>query len=292
MNTNIFCFSIGMVVGTSLVVSAQTDSPVKTPEQDKPVRISSGPVKKDYRIEVKKDTEGRPLRIRFLSPENRVIKDFSPEGVKVSDNQSYLVYKSTSHVIKDMSFSGGYVEKERILYNPEGEKKWTKIYRSYPVAFDEELGDPSFGDEGISGNGERIYFNFRDEQGKYCVVVYDTEGKERAKGCAENGLNDIQISPDGKLMAASTVRDGIAYIFFLDVDDGKVKFVKAQNDAGHGGAYPHAVVKTKNGNIPLPGYITIYWDYKSGGVSGMETLRYIDLPEDISTLFPEKGKRK
>lgn len=202
--------------------------------KDKPgykVAESSGtenPKKMDYRIE--RQEERGMSRVKILSPEGKVLRNFAFNDVAIAKSGRYLLHSSTYAAHEDK----GYAERVNDFYTIKGEKKWSKTFRSYPASWDPEVLDPSMGQEGLSDNGDRSYYNWRNEEGKYCIAVYDENGKELARTCMDTGLYDIEISPDGKLVGANTylrIEDNsVKHLLFLDADTGRTKLVKAEGD--------------------------------------------------------------
>lgn len=277
-NTLWFCAAISLCSGMPLCA------------QQGPVEKSTKAIKKDYRVEEELDRNGDRLRVKLVSPDNRVLKTFAPDDLTVAKSGKYLLHQSAYRAQEDK----GYLEKEKTLYSVKGEKKWTRTFRSYPASWDPEVGDPSWGSAGISDNGDRIYFNWRDEQGNYCVGVYSDTGKEVAKACRPNALYNIEISPDGKLVGAETylqsVNSNIKHLLLLDVTSGITKLMRGENSSGYASSSLHTQIRTKDGYVPLKtGEITIYWHYPSGA-TGDKVVRFSELGEDVSSLFIKRTK--
>lgn len=282
MNRNILWFWMGAMFCVAMPLCAQQST----------VEKSADKAKKDYRIEEERGESGRRSRVNLVSPEGKLLKSFAPNDVAIAKSGKYLLHQSVYRAQEEK----GYLEKEKTLYSVKGEKKWTRIFRSYPASWDPEVGDPSWGSAGISDDGDRSYFNWRDDQGNYCIGVYNEAGKELAKTCRPEAIYKVEISPDGRIVGAETYlsEDGrnIKHLLFLEADTGKMKLVRAENDTGYASANPHAVVNTEKGMLPRFGCVTIYWDYRSGATSESKIVKYADIPNDISALFPLSVKEK
>lgn len=231
----------GLFIASIAVVAAQLPNGDGGNHKDKPgdkVAESSGTSalnKKDYRIE--RQEERGMSRIRILSPEGKVLRNFAFGDVRMAKSGRYLLHQSTYAAYENK----GYTETVNNFYTVKGEKKWTKTFRSYPASWDPEMLDPSMGQEGLSDNGDRSYYNWRNEDGKYCMAVYDEVGKELARTCVDTGLYKIEMSPDGKLLAAETYvlanEQNVKHWLFVEVDTGKIRLVNAEIVNGGARAY-------------------------------------------------------
>jgi len=277
MNRNIICFCAVGIFALGVPLCAQQT----------PVEKSTKLAKKDYRIEEEKDRNGHRTKVNLISPDGRVLKSFSPNDVTTAKSGRYLLHQSAYRAQED----NGYLEKEKTLYSIKGEKKWTRTYRSYPASWDPEVGDPSWGSEGISDDGDRCYFNWRDEEGNYCVGVYDVAGKELAKACRPNAIYKVEISPDGKLVGAETyLAEGdknIKHILFLEVGTGKTRLVKAEGEGWQGGFL------LSSGGPLLPGKILLWLENNNNPNSYSRVyVGFSSLSDSLVRLFQNKGEGK
>ncbi len=167
------------------------------------------------------------------------------------------------------------------LYDVKGNQKWKKEFKIKPQYMDVD-GEHAYWDDGISDDGERSYINYCDEEDSYILVVFDSDGKEVANAKHDLLLQDIEISPDGKLVGAVTNVASVKYLFFLDVDTSKTKLVKAET--------PHlslrAYVLTKK-TIQL--WISNNQDYDKNKIIDIE---FSNLPSDMAELIKGGGDGK
>ena len=200
-----------------------------------------------YRIEIVVDTlEKKPVprlselkEIRFISPEEKVLKSVKTNPIKLVSPryEGYLFYaespfkvsgnKKYALGIENVALEGNWIKMERVLWNAQGKKKWTRVWKTY---LPEAEGDPNW-DEGISYNGSTVYVSYKDSLRNYWLVVYDTLGKELVKVSNKYGFWDIGISLDGQLIGAYTILsleddNTLPDLFFLNVKTGESKFVK------------------------------------------------------------------
>jgi len=261
-----------------------------------------------YRIEVVVDTiQKTPLvktkqSLVFLSPESKVIRkislDYSLDRLEyrraiISTNGKYVLYteilpkKELREHPKDeyIMWTGeglsGWAPYRLTFFNKEGKILWRKIYEVQFVEYAYDV------DEAISGNGERVLFYYSEEERdssfmvKGHVIVLDTLGKEIVHIVHEGGLSFLQISPDGKIVGAETHKelDGkyLKHLFFLDVETGRTKIVKAEGEID-GKRWRASFSLRKDKKIYLYGG----WHHKKAQ-SAMTA--YDELPDDLSTLF-------
>ncbi|RKZ25431.1 hypothetical protein DRQ20_05185 [bacterium] len=99
---------------------------------------------------------------------------------------------------------------------------------------------------------------------------------------------DFEISPDGKIVGAVVypIKDGKSlgkYLFFLDVETGRTKLVKAEGKKGER-KWSASFDLRENKKIGLNGG---WWDIKIA--QSVETT-FDELPSDLSVLF-EQGEK-
>jgi len=274
---------------------------------------------KDYRIEKKDEGRDTIQNVRkgslvFFSPDGKVIKkislDYSVERlefkeVKISDNGKYALYcevlpknelkmhTEDKYIMWTGEGLSGWAPYRITFFNNKGKVLWRKTYE---VKFAEYAYDV---DEVISGNGERVVLYYSEGVGymkvKGHLIVLDTLGKEIVRIDTEDPLGCIGISNDGKIVGAKTSKNingvYIRHLFFLDVETGRTKVVKAEGE-GEGEKWKGGFGFYNNGQIRL------YWipigekyDKIPGGGEKMKVISFDELPEDLSSLF-EKGGEK
>jgi hypothetical protein len=87
----------------------------------------------------------------------------------------------------------------------------------------------------------------------------------------------MQISPDGKIFGATTFREkGERVLFFLDVETGRTKIVKAEGKGWRISGFP-----LNDKKIEL-----VLHEYPKKWV-----LTFDELPEDLSNLLQEGGEK-
>jgi hypothetical protein len=255
--------------------------------------------KEGYRIEIVVDTlEKKPVprlselkEIRFISPEEKVLKSVKTNPIKLVSPryEGYLFYaespfkvsgnKKYALGIENVALEGNWIKMERVLWNAQGKKKWTKVWKTY---LPEAEGDPNW-DEGISYNGSTVYVSYKDSLRNYWLVVYDTLGKELVKVSNKYGFRDIRIAPDGQIIIAHTGmseedRQGYTgdYLFFFSVAEAKKKIVKAWGENWSVGGYPLEGGKIELNLCEYPRNIILTFD---------------EIPDDLSTLFLNGGEK-
>jgi hypothetical protein len=269
-------------------------------------------VEKGYRIEVAEEKlrggENKE-EIRFVSPEGKVVKnirlDYSVSKVGElwhieSTNLEAISEDKSKVIISEFSSKTRYNPEELFDYpgyegeiwnhkvklmNGRGEESFTKQFKTYPG------NDPtaSYFKTLFSKEGNAVLFFYRDSEHVFHVGVYDTEGNKLAEVSNENYLRDLQISPDGKIVGAETEKRvgkaWLRHLFFLDVETGETKVVKAE---GKGWKARYSL--PPEGGTPL-GKIQIGWgiyenlNNKKWIKGGREYLTFDQLPNDLSNLF-------
>lgn len=284
-----------------------------------------GKEEKGYRIEVIIDTiqkepyvKAKRKEVRFISPEGNVIRRISlsssvkkegeywySEGRDVEDTLSdkglvlITEYKiKTSYDPRKLEEyyveKGEYWDMEAEVIDAKGKTKFRKMFRTYPGD------DPTaYYWRGIfSKEGNAVLFFYRDEEGKFNIEVYDMNGKMLASAKYDEYLHNLQISPDGKIIGAETIKkvNGKWYrhLFFLDVETGRTKMVKAEGRFGEtnwwraGADLDH--YSLKSGEIRIGVFLL---DKPSGITKTLKSvhvnLTFEELPDDLSILFKQGG---
>lgn len=258
----------------------------------KDVDISSSTAGKAYRIEVEKDGVGVPLKVNFISPDGKTIKTMFPDKTIIAQSGKSLIHQSGYRESPDFD----YEEYDRELMNAKGEVKWRKSWKNYPeYGVDPEAGWSGWF-EGIADNGERSYITYRSTDGVYNLVVLGKNGEELARISYPEMISGLEISPDGKIVGAN-VEVLLAgrrwkHFLFLDVDTGKTKIVRAENQTGYGQSSLHTLTETREGPQPLKSrQITLYW-LDASGASKDNVVTFDSLPDDIHELFVKEAEEK
>lgn len=275
MNRHVFCFCIGAILCANTHLRAQ--------------QVYAGAPKKDYRIEVEKDKEGRMHKIYFKSPEGKVLKTLPAKGwpyktTQIPKNNKYVLHTPEEYMgsaSEEKVAEQGYLNYTMSLYDAKGDLKWGKKFKTYP-RYEGIEGVEEPWDNGISDDGERVYVNYCDEKSSYTLTVFDVAGKEIASVKHNLLLQGIEISPDGKLVGGETIKDGSKHLFFFDAETGKTKLVKAEIPNISLRAYVLA-----KGSIQI--WISNSTDYKMNRV--VDT-KFSSIPADILELLQNGEKKK
>ena len=271
-NTLWFCVAISLCSGMPLCAQQSTSEKVA----DK--------AKKDYRIEVEKDQNDVPQKIRFVSSDRKTIKTLSADRAMVSKNGRSLIWQDSTKTEP----GSDYEEYERSFMDASGKVRWKKKWKNHPrYGVNPEDGFSGWF-EGIADNGERSFVTYRDTDDMYYLVVLNEAGKEIAKATNRELLFDIEISPDGKLVGAKTeiVLDERAamHLFFLDVDTGRTKLLKAEGEGWSAG-----FVLTSSPTPPINGKVRLYWSSDRVGINGRKRgykdIAFSGIPGNLSDLF-------
>ena len=277
--------------------------------------------------EVKKSTITKHMRIKFvegkgfqfISKEKKVTKTLpyktwkEKRHITISPNGKYLIKKDD--VSKQIKSDGKNIKIEkmaRISYvNAFGKTMWKKEFKV--KAFLDDLTDlmPYF--IRISENGERILF-VRTDKADYDssgfnidLFVLDKYGTQISSAAnipfPQEGPSDFEISRDGSIVAAILCIpdknwDGCRrHLFFLDVETGKTKIVKAEgkNDRKEWGA---RFVLSKFINPKLPPSSEVYIGIGETYIGKHKRLRgwggflkFSEIPEDLSILLVQDKKK-
>lgn len=249
-----------------------------------------------YRIEVETTlTPGEMPRIKteekeikFVSPKGKIVKTLPYDKRKdwwrivIAPTFKYLIKNEDTPAEWGKDSLGEPIKireaKVKFSYiNAKAEKKWSKefeiIYTMEQAQFHESDVVPYF--FMISENGEKIVFvknyEYSSELGYQSdIVVYDTLGNEVASVVNIPGIEDsgdLQISPDGKIVGADVWS---CKLFFLDVETGRTKVVKAMGEGWRVSGFP-----LNDGKIEL----TLH-EYPKSIV-----LTFDEIPDDLSPFF-------
>jgi len=250
--------------------------------------VSTGAYAKSHHIEIEKNKDGVPIKVKFVSPDGKRIKSLLFNDVIIAGSGKSLIYQASYSTHRDM----GYDEYERELFNAEAKIQWRKRWKSFPgyeSGYDEEQGMISGWFEGISYNGERSYVTYLSSAGIYNLVVISETGKELARAESTELLYDIAISPDGRIVASKlplgSGNHEYQRILFLDVDSGKTKVVKVEGENWEG------EFNVSSRDPLLFGKILLSYQEKVKPNSYKRFyVKFDDLPEDIRALVQNKGK--
>lgn len=267
----------------------------------------------DYRIEVvnEEDSTCATKEIRFVSPDGDIVKVMpvkkveylkSPQkGKEIVKWYKVLVSKNCKYVLS--------IESSRLVYasnrqgvdhnftlrfsylNAKGSVLWGKQF----TVWSKGLGWEPYGYR-VSNNGAAILF-FSTKELEYNdfetqIYVFDILGNEVANLTYNTKIDDSQISPDGKLVGAKVFKDKEGkrgtYLFFLDVDTGRTKIVKAKGEG-----WGVSIILSKGGPL-VPGKILFI--LRKGSIPSEYTyenvyLSFDEIPDNLSVLFG-KGAEK
>jgi len=264
-----------------------------------------------YQIEIEADTlEKKPVvrlsepkELKFISPGGKVLRVVKTKPVRLISPryEGYLFYaespfkvsgnKKYALGIENVALEGNWIKMERVLWNAQGKKKWTKVWRTYPP---EAEGDPNW-DEGISYNGSTVYVSYKDSLRNYWLVVYDTLGKELVKVSNKYGFWDIGISLDGQLIGAYTILsleddNTLPDLFFLNVKTGKSKLVKGGGILNRKQWSAHFSFSATIDSERCLSKVYIGCGVENGP-NWYGFLSIDEIPDDLSTLFSDGGEK-
>jgi len=292
-----FCFLFGMATKAEVEnVKEEAESEITTTESDK-----------GYKIEVSGDSDkqGETKEIKFVSPEGKVVKTLEKYWYKrnvseakgkwitevdhvagVAENKNaVLLWKgkySTDYDPRGVEGPHGKKHEYTVeLLNKNGETAFKKDFKAYPHG---ELTMP-FWETGISEDGSTFFVFYEDSLGLFHIEIYNATGKKLAEAEHSDkfyGGMRMQISPDGKIFGAKIYKKGAGkYLFFLDVEIGETKMVKAEGEVnGKKWSVSHSLIEDKK--IHLSGG----WHYIDRAQSAVTS--FGKLPKDLSTLFGDK----
>ena len=282
--------------------------------------LLSGAVEKPegYRIEV---TKGKGLyegEVRFGSPDGRVVKVLEWEEHRtekegdvwhthgrciadVHEGKGLVLDRLFSirvhyppGVERDMPEEGERWDYSLVLYRADGREVWRKSFRVYPG---DDLLTTYYWRVGFSSDGNVFFVYYRDSAGVCNIEVYDTLGRMVSRGSYVHDLSGIEISSDGKIVGAETLKKiGDRYyrhLFFVDVETGRTKLVKAEGEI-NGKRWTGYFILSSTPKPPPSGKIRIVVDphlpIPGGGVKTKD-VSFDEIPSDLSVLFEEGGEK-
>ncbi len=269
--------------------------------------------------EVKKSTIAHHAKIKyvegkgfqFISNEKKVTKTLpyktwkEKRHITISPNSKYLIKKDD--VTKQIKSDGKNIKIAKISYvNASGKTMWKKEFNV--KAFLDDLTDLMPYSIRISENGERILFvrtdkAYYDSSGfNVDLFVLDKYGTQISSAAnipfPQEGPTDFEISRDGSIVAAILCIpdknwDGCRrHLFFLDVETGKAKIVKAEGEgwsAGFDVTRRIGIKTSSQGRV-----YTEIGETKNRGQKNWRSwgdfLRIDEIPKDLSTLFKRSKK--
>jgi len=299
------CFLLGMATKAE-VEGVKEEVEKEVIEDSTTVEVNA---EKVYKIQVSGEGEqGDEKEINFISPEGDVLKNirFDYSVSKAGDlwhiestNLEAISEDKSKVIISEESWKSRYNPDELTDYpgyegeiwdytvklmSGMGEVKFTKQFKTYPG------NDPtaSYFKTLFSRQGNAVLFFYRDSEHIFHIEVYDTEGNNLAEASNENYLSNLQISPDGKIVGAETEKKvgkaWLRHLFFLDVETGKTKVVKAEGKRWLAGFSLLSRIPTPEGYRNLTSkHIDFVWEIE--GKRGSKILVFDQLPNDLSTLF-------
>ncbi len=273
-------------------------------KEEKGYRIKVVMEKDKYQIE-------RPKEVHFVSPDGKIVK-------KIKYSWSSIVKKGNKWLVEAKRVEG--VTERIVLYcteryissydpikyaasilnrklnctvkilNSKGVVYFKKEFQVYEPA---EIGIFTW-DAGLSWDGSTIYVCYRDSsdwvQNKYNIEVYDTTGKQLARANISQ-VDEVQISPDGKIVGAilwfptgAPEYRAVKHLFFLDVETGRTKMVKAEGEI-NGRKWSCAPDVRRNKKIGLIG------GWHDIHIAQSAETSFDELPDNLSILFERGGKK-
>jgi len=293
-----FCFLLGMAIKAEVEgVKGEVIEDSATVEVN---------AEKGYKIQVSGEgAQGDEKEINFISPDGNMIKSIpyatweDRARITISPDNHYLIESS----VLSSGLKGKNPRIEISFVNAKAEKKWSKSFEiEYMLSqTDEDDQMPYFFK--VSRDGSTIAFirsrNTYEKDWWSDIVVFDTLGNKitsvsHVPPQMEGSSSDFEISPDGKIIGAivfpqseDRAKRG-RHFFFLDVESGRTKVVKAE---GKGWAVDFALPYEMG--TPL-GKIYIGWgiyedpENKKWLKGGYKYLTFNEIPSDISNLFGDK----
>jgi hypothetical protein len=283
------CFLLGMATRAE-VEEVKKEAQAKTAEgivKDSATAESE----KGYRIEVavNSDKQAQTKEIKFVSPEGKVLKVIPYEtweqklSFEVSPDSNYVLNKSISESSNQLNLT--YLDRT-------GKEKWTKKFSV------EGVGEEDFPSHGIelSKDGSSIVIYRNHELGydsvQCDITVLDILGKEKVAYSFDSMIETgaLQISTDGKIIGASTYKKGLGdCLFFLDVESGRTKMVKARGEGWKGYfILSSSPIPPQSGKVRL-GWQPLGKEYNNIPGGGVKTkdVGFEEIPGDLSTIFEE-----
>jgi hypothetical protein len=257
-----------------------------------------------YRIEVAEEKlrgGENEEELRFISPEGNVVKAIP--YVNWQDRARITVSPDSRYLIQSAVLSSGSEEKnpevEISFVDAKGEDRWSKSFEVEYMLSQTHEGDQMPYFFRVSKDGSAIAFIRSHDTYKKDwwsdIIVFDTLGNEIASVShvppqMEGSPSDFEISPDGKIIGAvvfpqSENESNIGrHFFFLDVETGETKLVKAEGEGWEVWFSLLTQFETEEGVKSLPSkHVKIWWKIK--GKRGKTIISFDEIPLDISTLF-------
>lgn len=309
MNRNILCFCAGIILYSGLTLYAQ-EKASDTIERASP---KHGRIEKSF-----DDNQGKTLK--FISPEGnerkrvmeygrtkkvgeKWVREFAIIGETLPDTGFVMVEKRTSEHTNDPRYErdsaepGEYWDEEIELLNSDGETVAKKAFRTYPG---EDLLTTSYWKNEFSKEGRHFFVYYRDEKGGGNVEVYSVTGEKLAYARAEGEIENIEISPEGSLVAGylyllDEKGANQKHIFLLESATNKSKVIKATgiiNERIWGASFiffnPNPVIPT--GTVRV--FVGVRKNYSEETVlSWGGYLNFSEIPEDLSALLVRGNKK-
>ncbi|TET29166.1 MAG: hypothetical protein E3J70_07720 [Candidatus Heimdallarchaeota archaeon] len=268
-----------------------------------------------YRIETVREGNG-PKEIRFISPDGDIVKVLPVKKVEylkskepgkeimnwsevlVSQNSRFALQIECSELV-DAEYKMAISNDSNLRFsyiNAEGKVLWRKNF----VVWHEGPGWMTYGYK-ISHNGESILF-FRSKELDYIefeteIYVFDTLGNKLTQVTYNSLIEGNEISPDGKIVGVVVFKDKDGkigrHLFFLDVETGRTKVVKARGERWKG-----SFVLSSSTEPPESGKVRLIWqpygeEYQvPGGGLKMKDILFDSLPDDLSTLLDKEESKE
>jgi hypothetical protein len=306
-----FCFLLGMATRKEL---ENVKTTVETTTTEPTVNAGFPTIKeeKGYRIKIDsvKKEEGKwmmlqPKEIRFVSPSGKTVRTIPYEtgeqhlNFRISPASNYVVNLAVKNlkeaemneIRRQMKLGVGRLDRLNLAYiDKTGKEKWVKEFIVEGVGKETF---PSYGIEFSKDGGSIVVYKnhqIRYDSVRCDITVLDTLGKEVISysfgSMIETG--NLQISPDGKLIGAPTYKKGLGdCLFFLDVESGRTKVVKAVGEVWQAWFSLLSQIPTSEGYKNLSSrHIDFWWEIK--GKRGGKILTFDEIPSDLTTLFGGK----
>lgn len=274
--------------------------------------------------------ETQAKEIKLISPEKEVMRKITVEWlyprlsdemigwttekeyIIISPTSKYLIKAEDTPAVMNQDSLGiwGRLEEPRVKFtymNAKGEEKWSKEFEIiYTLEETDDDDDRPYFFK-IARDGSRIVFvknyEYSRELGYQSdIFVYDTLGSKIVSVVKINGIEHdghMQISPDGKIIGANiefptedSKYRSIKHLFFLDVETGRTKVVRAE---GQKWAAGFGLSGFADSDLPPIKKVSIGWAVYDGPgppwhrrkliKQGHKFLTFDQIPDDISTLF-------
>jgi hypothetical protein len=281
-----------------------------------------------YRIEIVVDTlEKKPVlrlsepkELRFMTPEGKILKSLPYKtrterlSITISPTHKYLLKKTEIlPVVKDSLGQMKRIKEPKVRFsyiNAKGQEKWHKEYEVEKLiikvpegSYEGETAMPYFFK--ISQDGTRIVFvrtrRIYSYEYRSDVVVFDTLGNEVASVYDTYDIENagsLKISSDGKIVGADvffppdSTQLSMKHFFFLDVETGRTKVVKAEGEKWDAGfALSDITPLPPSGKVAIG--VALYYDSSKRPSKIVKQvhkfLTFDEIPNDLLTLFGNGG---